>query len=101
MATSQPVPEILPGWTVARGTPADLIDSIKSRIDELYGGVIGIVAGNDVAGRIIRHLILPRGPVAEDSREISSIEQAILEGLSAGFSTSLEACRTESIRIIA
>ena len=101
MATSQPVPEILPAWTVARGTPADLIDSIKSRIDELYGGVIGLVADNDVAGRIIRHPILPRGPVAEDSREIFRIEQAILEGLSAAFSTSLGTCRTESIRTIA
>ena len=101
MVTSQPVPEILPGWAVARGTPVDMIDSVKSRIDELYGSVIGIVAGNDVAGRIIRHLILPRGLVAEARREISNVEQAIFEGLSAGFSTSLEACWTESIRTIA
>lgn len=101
MATLQPVPKILPGWTVARGTPLDPIDGIKSRTDELCGGVIGTVAGNDVVGRIIRHLIPPRGPVSEGGREIASVEQAILEGLSARFSTSLVACRTENIRIIA
>ena len=69
LPTSQPLPEILPGWTVARGTPADLIDGINSGIYELYGGVIGIAAGNDVAGRIIRHRIPPHESIAEGSQD--------------------------------
>ncbi len=79
LPTSQPVPEILRGWTVARGVPADVIEGINSGIDELYGGVIRIAAGNDAAGRIIRHLISPRESIAEASQEIARIEQAILQ----------------------
>ena len=46
LPASQPVPEILPGWTVARGIPADVIEGINSGIYELYGSVIRIAVGD-------------------------------------------------------
>ena len=57
LPTSQPVPEILRGWTVTIGIPTDVTDGINSGIYELYGGGIPIAAG-----RIIRHRIPPREP---------------------------------------
>ena len=76
MATSQPMPEILPGWTVTRGTSADLIDGINSGIDELCGGLIRIAAGNDATGRIIRHRIPPRILQAALKRNVALKKQA-------------------------
>ena len=52
-----PVSEILRGWTVTRGIPADMIGGINSGIYQLNGGVIRIAAGHDRAGQIVRHLI--------------------------------------------
>lgn len=72
--------EILRGWTVAGGIPADEMDGINSGIYELYGRVIRIAEGNDTAGRIIRHRIPPRESIAEASQEIARIKQAILQG---------------------
>ncbi len=80
LPTSQPVPEILRGWTVSGGIPADVIEGINSGIYELYGGVIRIAAGNDAAGRIIRHRIPPRKSIAEVSQEMARMEQATLQG---------------------
>ena len=72
LPASQPVPEILPGWTVARGIPADVIEGINSGIYELYGSVIRIavacalqqasLAMND-SGHQWRLHVLPRCPV--------------------------------------
>ena len=41
MAISQPVPEILPGWTVSRGTPADqaILQGAVGRIRDEFGGL--------------------------------------------------------------
>ena len=58
LPTSQPVPEILRGWTVSGGIPA----------------------GNDVTGRIVRHRIPPRESIAEGSQEMARMEQATLQG---------------------
>ena len=40
LPTHPPIPEIQPGWTLARNIPVDLTDGIDSAIYELYGNGI-------------------------------------------------------------
>ena len=92
LPASQPVTEILRGWTVARGIPAEVIDGIHSGKYELCGGVIRIAAGNGTAGRIIRHRKYPHvSQLRTAARKLPGSSRRSFKVLSAGFSTSSEA----------
>ena len=54
---------LIPGWTVARSIPPDVILGLLTKQYMLSGGVIRWVAGTEHAGQIVRHL-LPVGNVA-------------------------------------
>lgn len=60
------VTEMLPGWTVAREIPADVIDGLNRGDYVLHGGVIRGAPSTDGAGQIVRHL-LPTGQDLPDS----------------------------------
>ncbi len=66
------VTEMLPGWTVAREIPADLIDGLNRGDYVLHGGVIRSAPSTDGAGQIVRHL-LPTGRDLPDSVAASSV----------------------------
>ena len=47
----------LPGWTVSREIPPDVIDGLNAGRFSLDGGVIRGAAGTENAGQIVRHLL--------------------------------------------
>ena len=51
------VTEMLPGWTVAREIPSDVIDGLNRGDYVLHGGVIRSAPSTDGAGQIVRHLL--------------------------------------------
>lgn len=65
------VTEMLPGWTVAREIPSDVIDGLNRGDYVLHGGVIRSAPSTDGAGQIVRHL-LPTGQDLPDSVPASS-----------------------------
>lgn len=66
------VTEMLPGWTVAREIPSDVIDGLNRGDYVLHGGVIRSAPSTDGAGQIVRHL-LPTGQDLPDSVAASSV----------------------------
>ncbi|MDE0034624.1 MAG: hypothetical protein OXU75_16070 [Deltaproteobacteria bacterium] len=52
--------EFLPGWTVAREIPPDVVDGVNRGVYQVHGGVIRMAPGAAGAGRIVRHLIPAR-----------------------------------------
>jgi len=71
------VTEMLPGWTVAREIPSDVIDGLNRGDYVLHGGVIRSAPSTDGAGQIVRHL-LPTGQDLPDSVTASSLPDLTL-----------------------
>ena len=72
------VTEMLPGWTVAREIPSDVIDGLNRGDYVLHGGVIRSAPSTDGAGQIVRHL-LPTGQDLPDSVTASSVFDLTLD----------------------
>lgn len=53
---------MIPGWTVARAIPTEILVGLVAGQYKLYGGVIRWAAGTGQGGQIVRHLI----PISSD-----------------------------------
>ena len=60
--------EPLPGWTVVREVPSDVLEGIRRGTYDVCGGVIRRAVGEDGAGQVVRHLLPVRSGLGDSGR---------------------------------